>query len=340
MTAPQITILDLSLDGDGHRGPYLAMLCRLFPAQVLRYGPTALFSRRSVLVPMIEESLARYALACLVGALIGRRTVGFLFRPRPALEGRGLRMRTKRSVLAALRRLPGVSTLTILPFALEPGFARIANDWIYDLQLWDLVQADQPEPAGAGGALADSLRARAGGRALCVAVGRQDRGKGFDQFVQAWTGSAELRQTTLFAYGGMVDPALAAAAKAFSAAGGFGLDRLISDAELLDFYAAADLVWCVYAPDYDQASGILGRAMQLGIPVAVRSGSLIERLCRAEGHPCVALGDPVQTAVLAALPPPLDPGAARARALRHGAESLRRLAAALGVEQPGPAADA
>lgn len=335
MTAPQITILDLSLGAEGHRGAYVAMLCRLFPAKVVRFGPAALFSRRPVLVPFIEESLLRYALTCLVGAAIGRRTVGFLFRPRPALEGRSLRMRIKRGVLAALRRLPGVSTLTILPFAVEPGFAQIANGWIYDLQLWDLVEPGQPVRPEVGGALAQRLRQRAEARKLCVAVGRQDRGKGFDQFVACWTGNAELRSAMLFAYGGMVDPALATAATEFDAVGGFGLDRLISDDELLDFYAAADLVWCVYAPDYDQASGILGRAMQFGIPVAVRSGSLIERLCRAEGHPCVALGEGASVAALVAPPAPLDRTTARGRAARHGAESLRRLAAALGVQPPG-----
>lgn len=332
MTVPQITILDLSLGAEGHRGAYVAMLCRLFPAQVLRFGAAALFSRRPVLVPFIEESLPRYVLACLIGALVGRRTVGFLFRPRPALEGRELRMRIKRGVLAALRRLPGVSTLTILPFAVEPGFARIASGWIYDLQLWDLVEPGQPAPVEVGGALADRLRRQAGGRKLCVAVGRQDRGKGFDQFVTAWTGNAELREAMQFAFGGMVDPALEPAAKAFAAKGGFGLDRLISDAELLDFYAAADLVWCVYAPDYDQASGILGRAMQFGIPVAVRAGSLIERLCRAEGHPCVAVGATSEAGLWEALPPRLKAQAARSRAVRHGAESRRRLAAALGID--------
>lgn len=333
MTAPQVTILDLSLGAEGHRGPYVARLCQLFPAQVLRWGAAALFSRRPVLVPFIEESLPRYALACLVGAVTGRRTVGFLFRPRPALEGKGLRMRIKRAVLALLRRLPGVATLTILPFAVEPGFARIANGWIYDLQLWDLVDDDQSGDEGQAGALAARLRELAEGRKLCVAVGRQDRGKGFDQFVAAWTGKAELRGALQFAYGGLVDPALEPMAQAFAAAGGFGLDRLISDAELLDFYAAADLVWCVYAPDYDQASGILGRAMQFGIPVAVRAGSLIERLCRAEAHPCVALGEMSEDALLAALPVRLEAQAARSRALRHGAESRRRLAAALGFTE-------
>jgi hypothetical protein len=47
----------------------------------------------------------------------------------------------------------------------------------------------------------------------------------------------------------------------------FASNRSVTDAELLGAYAASDAVWCLYPPFGDHASGVLGRAAQLGIPV-------------------------------------------------------------------------
>jgi hypothetical protein len=67
------------------------------------------------------------------------------------------------------------------------------------------------------------------------------------------------------------------------------LDRHIDDAELFCLYRNADLVWSCYAPDYNQSSGIHGRAVQLGIPVVVRKGSYIDALGETLSHPSLAL---------------------------------------------------
>lgn len=331
MTNPVVTILSLSPAEMGHRGPYNAMLAELFPSRVVTFGFSAVFSRQPVLVPFIEESLVRYVAACLLRALLGRRTAGFLFRPLPTLQGQGMRMRAKCAVLKLLRRVPGVTTLTILPFSVAPQFALIADDWIYDLQLWDLHRPGEPSSTLAAGPLATQIRAAAAGRAVCSAIGRQDSGKGFELFVRTWLTNAELPRGMLFAYGGKVDPALRGAADDFAAAGGIGFDRTISDAEIVDLYLASDLVWCVYDPGYDQASGILGRAMQTGVPVAVRRGSLIERLCQLEGHPHLSITDERDGSRLAARMDSIDGVSAAARARRHAEESMRRLRKALGL---------
>ena len=66
-------------------------------------------------------------------------------------------------------------------------------------------------------------------------------------------------------------------ASRFTAAGGMLEDRMITDDELFSLYATATYAWCCYAPHYDQASGIFGRAAQLGVPAIVRAGSVVER---------------------------------------------------------------
>ena len=246
MSDGTITILDISRSDDGHRGQYMLFLAELFDARRVGFSWRGALTRQPVLVSMIEESFGRYVAVACLRAMLGRRTVGLLFRPRPALEGAGLRFAAKRLVLRGLRGLREVRTLTILPFAVEPGFSRLADGWIYDLQCWDMCGADgavQPLSASDAGALAAEMREAAGGRRICCAVGRQDAAKGFDQFAAMFTGSPALREAMLFVSGGKVAPDLTNAAAELAAAGALVRNRFISDDELLDLYAAADLVW-------------------------------------------------------------------------------------------------
>jgi hypothetical protein len=330
---PPITLLDIGMSNDGHRSDYVDCLSRLFTIDRRPPGIASVFSARPALVPSIEESLAIYALVALVRAILGRRTVGLLLRPGPVVTRQSLRHRLKGLILRVLRRVPRVHTLTILPFTVEPGFAAIADGWIYDLQLWDLtvgVGAGTTADAHAS-TLGSDVRAIANGRPVCSALGRQVRDKGFDWFADLYVASPALRQAALFVVGGRISADLQDRRQALEQAGGHVCDRLISNRELLDLYAVSDLVWCAYAPDYDQASGILGRATQMGIPVVVRSGSLIHRLCTLEGFPHVAIDAEADGRQLAAPPPRDDPDAATARARRFAAASIRQLRQALGI---------
>lgn len=323
----RVTLLDFGAGDEGHRGPYVVVLSKFFQLDRRPLSWAAIRSRDPVLVPLIEDSLLGYTAVALLRSVMGRRTAGLLFRPRPALEGQTLRLRLKRYVLGFLRRLPRVQTITILPFSVEPTFSKVATSWIYDPQLWDL---DFARPSSISQNLVTQLKNVSAGRPICVSLGRQDRSKGFDRFTSTFLKSADLRESVLFAFGGKVDKELRPNLDAFCAAGGFACDRFISDEELLALYSCATTVWCVYAPDYDQASGILGRAAQLGIPVIVRRDSLIHRLCEVEGFAHLAIDECQQWHSLLAMPPRESIEVLRARTFRLREESLRRLDLALG----------
>lgn len=331
--AGSVILYDSYEGNDGHRAEYYALLGRLIGARRTASLARALFGREPVLVGALEAAgaLSRYAVLALVRAILGRRTSALLFRPLPTLAAANFRLRCKRVLLGWIRRLGIGQTLTILPFGLEPGFAQIASDWIYDPQFWDL---HYPEAAAdhRTGPLAAKLRERAGRRRICCAIGRQDRAKGFDQLVALYCQRPDLRESWLFAVGGTVDPALDADCEAFEAAGGVIVPRFVSHDELLDLYASADLIWCSYDPDYDQASGIFGRAKQFGIPVVVRTGSMIHRYCRDQALPHLAYSGDLASFDVTAIPPPLDALEAARRARAEGRESLIRLKAALGVD--------
>lgn len=327
-----VVIYDSYSGNDGHRLEYYDLFDVLLGATRTDSLWSALVTRKPVLVGALEASsaLPKYAFLAVVRTILGRPTAALLFRPLPTLLGTGVRAKVKRLILRFVSKFTKGQTLTILPFSLEPRFEEIATSWIYDPQFWDW-QFPAAVRFPIEGKLTERLHREALGRRICVAFGRQDIDKGFDRFVELFQERSDVRMEWLFAFGGKVDARLKEQLLQFQALGGAGTERFVTSPELFEFYSCADLVWCAYHPNYDQASGIFGRAMQLGIPVVVRSGSLIHRFCMAECIAHIAYdGDP-RSFPLEQLPQKQDIAEAIERARRHFEQSLQQLKAALGI---------
>ena len=50
----------------------------------------------------------------------------------------------------------------------------------------------------------------------------------------------------------------------------------------------SQFIWCCYSPEYDQASGVFGRAVQYGCIPIVREHSVIHKFCINEEINCIA----------------------------------------------------
>lgn len=329
-------VLLFSASDAGHRASYLALFATLFPSRRAHSLVEVLFSPNPALFLMIEESFGAYAAISFLRSLLGRRTAGLLFRPGPAVTPTNLRLRFKSMILRLLRATPRIHTITILPFDVDPRMAKIADNWIHDPQLWDLSEAEKVQVENlrakreSGAGLSGEIRCQADNRLVVTAIGRQDRDKAFDLFARLYATSPALQESALFAYGGKVDPKLESDAEAFERAGGFAAQRFISDSEVLELYAAADLVWSTYAQGYDQASGIFGRAIQLGMTPIVRDGSLIHRQCVIDNLPHLAVTeDNAAVSILAHSPSPAQQVSDLTSKWRDNA--IMRLSHALGL---------
>lgn len=270
----------LSIHLDGHRRSYVDLFQRIcadagLTPVLLRSWKAGATDRNPLLVLMIEESFLGFVTAALGRALRGRSTTALLFGGAGLVNGAGIRAIVKRCGLRILTKVPNVTVLAITPFAVVPGLEELADGWIYDPQLWDLEHA--PEVSSP---LAAEVRDVAAGRTIVAALGRQSAEKGFDRFSSLWRSSPELRKHCLFVSAGEVDSSLHADAGEFREAGGYLVDRFISDDELMSLYGVCDIVWALYAPSYDQSSGVMGRALQWGRPAVVRRGSQMHDLAR------------------------------------------------------------
>jgi hypothetical protein len=85
----------------------------------------------------------------------------------------------------------------------------------------------------------------------------------------------DLAKDFLIVVAGKASPDADADVQLLIDAGAIVENRRISEREIEALYRVADMVWCCYRPDYDQASGIFGRAAQFGRSAVVREGAMI-----------------------------------------------------------------
>lgn len=272
MTAPLVHICVTT----GHQPSYQAVFVRLLdgrPSTGRLRGAIfwQLVRAEQVFFCTIDTDYPAFIAVAVLRALRGRRTTGLFLRPMQCFRTeRPIVYSAKRLAFRVLRHLPRLRLLSIIPFPVEPRLAQVCHDWIHDPQLWDLWLDGPPNLPETD--LSRRVVKAAGGRKVMIFIGAGNRIKGFDGFVaQALARSGSV----LSVVAGRVAPDYAAEAQLLAAAGMIVEDRFVTDEEILSLYKIADRAWCRYAPDYDQASGIFGRAVQTGVIPIVREGSVV-----------------------------------------------------------------
>ena len=180
--------------------------------------------------------------------------------------------------MKALRSIENIKSLSIIPFFVCPKAESICDDWIYDFQFWDKKFLESLTNKVEVDEVVEFIRSKAAGRRIVCAIGQQNKNKGFDEFVKLYLSSEGVQEKYLFVSGGKVSGIDEGLAEAFENSGGLLINKRISDSELVALYHAADVVWACYLPEYDQSSGVLGRALQYQKLVIVRRGSIAESL--------------------------------------------------------------
>lgn len=327
------SILHVSHPG-GHRASYRDLLSEelgyvALTGRASNYMRELLGAQR-VLFATLDGDIDRFLLIAAVRSLFFRPTCGIFIGPlhyikRPAnwrelLRTFGLRM---------VKRLPRVEVLSIIPHPVRPLLSRITSGWIHDPQLWDLCSRSDPLPVTDLSRHVGRLKAQ---RKVVVYLGKVSKRKGLHDLVRLTAG---LEQEFLVVVAGQLLDDGKQAAQELRERGMLVEDRFISDDELLSLYGVADYVWCVYPPTYDQASGVFGRAIQLGVLPVIRSGSVLDDYTKFIGANAVALEDVAGMAPeafrrrLLERPGATDPISAAGRSKANKAQAIARLQRAL-----------
>ncbi|MDO9094864.1 MAG: hypothetical protein Q7U99_19780 [Rubrivivax sp.] len=289
---------------DGHRRDYFRVLRRVLGGRIVwgrpgRHWPR-LLAARALVCSTCDDYLPAFFVLSLLRSLLGRTTLGLSIRSETIFQRTGLAQAMKRTMLRTLRFLPCVKVVTFMPHWAEPRLARYTVDWMYDLQYWDLAWLNVPA-VNSLATLHETIRMKAAGRQVVTSVGHQRLVKGVEYFMALFE-QEEMRRQFLFVCVGPNWDLDKAKVEQFRSAGGLFIDRELRDDEIVPIYAMTDVVWACYRPDYDQSSGIFGRAMQLGKPCIVREGSYLSVLQAGLGKQgaAVTYGQPEQAAAMLA----------------------------------------
>lgn len=328
----------------GHRKSYLDLAIKLFCGRRVNKWQ-AYVSKAPVLYLMIEDNFVLYVITGVVRAIFKRRTVGLLFRPLPALNGTTQRLRSKRWILKVLKEIKLINTVSIVPFLCAPAIDTICDNWIYDPQLWDLSKSDRDEYQShrTGSKISETnkllsdatklekqIRIAGHGRKILISLGAQSQDKGINVLTSV-AGTHTLEKWLITA-AGRFDESASELRSTLEKCGHLVVDRYLSDAEIIAAYATADATWCLYHAKYDQASGILGRSIQFGIPPIVRRGSIGHILCKKDNIPHICADGATDLEVALASVPDRFEEFALKMTQRYRDHSVKVLKSALAVE--------
>ena len=197
----------VSKDAEGHRADYDRVLIAELRAQNIHLDRIeksrhAVDSSRPLFYSMLDGHVMAFSdRRCRAFSQGAVYCWPFFPRPGECFLKTSVKYRIKRILFQGASRLPHVSILTLMPFAVFPCFEEVATGWIYDPQLWDLLHCGFSEN-DAFPMLPDLLSAKSSGRRIMIALGGQSWGKGFDYLVDLWCSSAEVRENFLFVVAG------------------------------------------------------------------------------------------------------------------------------------------
>ncbi len=261
----------------GHRESYLSICSELldlepFVRQRSFASALSLLSANKVLFVTLDDHWVVFITVACVRSILRKKTVGLLLRGPALIRSVRLIDRLKCAALKIVQRSKKVHVVSIVPHNLLPALSSITKLWVHDPQMWDLRRAITPNHSK----LSQSIQVLAKKRKLMIFIGQVVRFKGIEVLCKLCVENL-LGEDILVVIAGRVSDDCRDVCRRIEVSGGIVVDRYLTDSEIESLYGIASYVWCAYSADYDQASGVFGRAIQLGVPAIVRKGSLVEK---------------------------------------------------------------
>ena len=230
-----------------------------------------LFNAEKLFILTIDDDYFLYSLLGVIRSIFKKRTVALMCAPeRFFVNIYNLKSVLKRLIFKLNLYFEFFEIFTIVPHSYDYRYKEISKDWIYDPHLWNLRVTNKLEIKSTK--LSESILKRKKNKKIIIYIGKSSSHKGFNEFI-------EFVRNNKRKYIGVVGGILTTEYNYVRRYKNFILvNRFINDDELVSLYKIADLIWCRYAENYNQSSGIFGYAIQTGCNVIFRENSTISKL--------------------------------------------------------------
>lgn len=277
---------------EGHRLSYIELfgpMLALTPSTGRIGGRLAmqLVRAQRLFFGTLDDDVYGFTFVCLLRSLLGRKTCGLFLRPNSCFFA-GWKAVVKRCLFATLKRMPGVTILSIIPFEISPELRGVATASVHDPQFWDKLDDGEDRDVDA----MTIIRKAAGDKPILAFIGGLTTAKDFPRLVRLFEQAPDVLSHIHLIVAGPHENKLSDDGARLRSLGATVWDRYISDAELAAIYYQADWIWTAYSRGYEQASGIFGRSVQYGRPVLIRQSShVLDRYVEMLGHVAIKLSE-------------------------------------------------
>jgi hypothetical protein len=275
-----------AVNDSGHRRSYLDIFEGMFGLDILvgRSSIPMLFRlirARSILFATLDDDVFSFIFVASVRSLFNKPTVALFLRAEKCFESSKWHHFFKRITFSFIRNFRGLNIATITPFSSAPQYMKIANMGLYDPQYWDIY--DDPDFNKSNStSLSLMIENRSNGRKVCCILGSLTSIKGLSFINETLEKYPKIMGRIFFVFAGKSTAFESKIMDSLKEKDTLVVDRFISNDEMSSAYTVADIIWCCYAPEYNQASGIFGRAIQLKKYVIVRENSIISQFSKKE----------------------------------------------------------
>lgn len=267
----------------GHRKEYIDFIKNHFKSYESN-AFNAVITKDTSLFLMIEENFALFCFTAFFRAICKKKTAGLLFRPKPALTSKLLKHKVKKIMLKFLKKFRYIGIYTISSHKIFPEYKQISNACIYDFQFYDLDKKFDSSHHSS-----DIDKYLNTEKKIILSIGFQDSYKQPDKFIKLINDN-RLREKYLFVLAGK-QPNEIMDIETFKEKGGVVINDYLDESDFNFLLNKSDFLWAYYSSDYDQSSGVAGRAIQLKKQLITRKDSVIDCICAYHAIPTISVNE-------------------------------------------------
>jgi glycosyltransferase involved in cell wall biosynthesis len=233
-------------------------------------------------------------LSALIRLILRRKTVGIFLQPLGIARNDTIKDVFKVLLLSLLVKLNLLVIFSIYPRRLAFGFFKYYSEWIIDPAFWDLSEETRL-PDKLTNDVISSYKFETD-ILYVLFLGTISNRKRFDLFVECCVVNNNFPGVKFIAVGekyiskyNVRDVVQEEIFTKFSDFGGVFIEKYLTEEEVVYFQKNTHLHWAFYAENFNQSSGVAGRAYQLNKHVIVRKNSIISEMLYDLDFPMIAL---------------------------------------------------
>ncbi|MDA9999690.1 hypothetical protein N9E53_01285 [Amylibacter sp.] len=230
----------------------------------------------------IEDNSYLFFILALIRNIFGKKTSGLLLNPWAVFKKRSIKALFKKSVLMFFKRCKHITVICYVPYYLDDRYELISEDWIYDLEFWDLMLLEREK-------LLPVQSEKVKDKTSIYFLGAIAARKGINLLSFLKKNLTPQVGDIEFVIKGKIQGDTHAIRESLVWLNDCIEDKYLSDSEFIYYASKSTHLWCCYDPSYNSSSGILGRALQLNKVPIIRKGSSIDLICQYENLDCMRL---------------------------------------------------